>query len=40
MTKVLVLGGGGFIGSSLVRRLKSRGDFVRTANLKVPDFQE
>lgn len=40
MTKVLVFGGGGFIGSSLVRRLKSRGDFVRTADLKVPDFQE
>ena len=36
--KALVLGAGGFIGSHLVRRLKSEGYFVRGVDLKYPDF--
>lgn len=34
----LVLGGGGFIGSHLVRRLKTEGFWVRSVDLKVPEF--
>lgn len=34
----LVLGAGGFIGSHLVRRLKSEGFWVRGVDLKFPDF--
>jgi nucleoside-diphosphate-sugar epimerase len=36
--KILVLGGGGFIGNHMVQRLKSEGHFVRAADLKFPDF--
>jgi GDP-D-mannose 3', 5'-epimerase len=34
----LVLGGGGFIGSHLVKRLKREGFWVRAADLKRPEF--
>lgn len=36
--KALVLGGGGFIGSHLVKRLRAEGFWVRAADLKRPDF--
>jgi GDP-D-mannose 3',5'-epimerase len=36
--KVLVLGAGGFIGSHLVRKLKSEGCWVRGVDLKYPEF--
>lgn len=36
----LVCGGGGFIGSHLVKRLKSEGYFVRAADLKYPEFAQ
>jgi len=36
----LVLGGGGFIGSHMVQRLKSEGYWVRVVDLKKPDFSE
>ena len=36
----LVLGAGGFIGSHLVRRLKSEGFWVRAADLKKPEFSD
>lgn len=38
MKTALVLGAGGFIGSHLVKRLKSEGMFVRGVDLKNPDF--
>src|SRR5919204_3480030 len=38
MRTALVLGAGGFIGSHLVRRLKSEGYFVRGVDLKLPEF--
>ena len=38
MHTALVLGGGGFIGSHLVRRLKQEGYFVRAVDLKLPEF--
>jgi nucleoside-diphosphate-sugar epimerase len=38
MKKALVLGAGGFIGSHLVRRLKSEGCYVTGVDLKHPDF--
>src|SRR5205085_7414144 len=38
MRTALVLGGGGFIGSHLVRRLKQEGYFVRAVDLKRPEF--
>src|SRR5512145_1086393 len=34
----LVLGGGGFIGSHLVKRLKAESFWVRSADLKKPEF--
>lgn len=41
MSKVaLVCGAGGFIGSHLVRRLKSEGMWVRGVDLKYPEFNE
>lgn len=41
MTKLaLVLGAGGFIGSHLVKRLKSEGFWVRGVDLKYPEFAE
>lgn len=38
MKKALVLGAGGFIGSHMVKRLKSDGHWVRGIDLKIPDF--
>jgi len=38
MKKALVCGAGGFIGSHLVKRLKSEGYFVRGVDLKKPQF--
>jgi GDP-D-mannose 3',5'-epimerase len=38
MKKALVLGGGGFIGSHMVKRLKSEGFWVRAVDLKFPEF--
>lgn len=40
MNKALVCGAGGFIGSHLVKRLKSDGYWVRGVDLKLPDFSE
>ena len=40
MKKSLVLGGGGFIGSHMVNRLKSEGFWVRAVDLKYPEFSE
>ena len=36
----LVLGAGGFIGSHMVKRLKSEGYWVRGVDLKKPEFSE
>ena len=38
MRSALVCGAGGFIGSHIVRRLKSEGFWVRGADLKLPEF--
>jgi nucleoside-diphosphate-sugar epimerase len=38
MKKALVLGGGGFIGSHMVNRLKSENFWVRSVDLKYPEF--
>ena len=38
MKSALVLGAGGFIGSHMVRRLKSEGYKVRGVDLKYPEF--
>ena len=38
MKKALVCGGGGFIGSHLVKRLKREGYWVRAVDLKRPEF--
>ena len=38
MKKALVLGAGGFIGSHLVKKLKSEGYWVRGVDLKLPEF--
>lgn len=38
MKKALVLGGGGFIGSHMVNRLKKEGFWVRAVDLKYPEF--
>ena len=40
MKKCLVLGAGGFIGSHMVKRLKSEGSWVRGVDLKKPDFSK
>jgi GDP-D-mannose 3',5'-epimerase len=40
MKTALVLGAGGFIGSHMVKRLKSEGYFVRGVDLKHPDFSK
>lgn len=40
MKKALVLGAGGFIGSHLVKRLKSEGYWVRGVDLKLPEFSK
>lgn len=36
----IVLGGGGFIGSHLVKRLKSKGYWVRAVDLKKPEYSD
>ncbi len=38
LRKILVCGAGGFIGSHLVKRLKSEGFWVRGVDLKLPEF--
>ena len=38
--KALVLGAGGFIGSHMVKRLKSEGYWVRGVDLKYPEFSD
>lgn len=40
MKKALVCGAGGFIGSHLVKRLKSEGYFVRGVDVKYPEFSK
>lgn len=40
MKTALVCGGGGFIGSHLVKRLKNEGYWVRAVDLKYPEFEE
>lgn len=40
MKNALVLGGGGFIGSHLVKHLKKEGFWVRSVDLKYPEFSE
>jgi len=37
---ILVLGGGGFIGSHMVKRLKEEGHWVQVCDLKYPEFEE
>lgn len=38
MKKILILGGGGFIGGHLAKRLKSEGNFVRIVDLKHHEY--
>jgi len=38
MERILVTGGGGFIGSHMARRLHSEGHFVRVADIKYDDY--
>jgi GDP-D-mannose 3',5'-epimerase len=38
MKRALVLGGGGFIGNHLVKRLKNKGYTVAAVDLKYPEF--
>ena len=38
MKKVLVLGGGGFIGGHLAKRLKAEGHFVRIVDIKPHEY--
>lgn len=40
MKKILVLGGGGFIGSHLVKKLKTDENYVRVVDLKYPEFSK
>lgn len=40
MKRALVCGAGGFIGSHLVKRLKSEGYWVRGVDLKLPEYDE
>lgn len=38
--KILVLGGGGFIGSHLVKRMTAEGNYVRVCDLKKPEYSK
>tara|TARA_R110000868_G_scaffold5867_5_gene34226 strand:- start:4263 stop:5291 length:1029 start_codon:yes stop_codon:yes gene_type:complete len=38
MKNILVLGGGGFIGSYLVKQLKNEGNYVKVCDLKYPEY--
>jgi nucleoside-diphosphate-sugar epimerase len=40
MKKILILGGGGFIGGHLAKRLKNEGNFVRVVDLKQHEYFE
>ena len=40
MEKILITGGGGFIGSHLARTLKQQGNFVRIADIKFDDYMK
>ena len=40
MKKAVVMGAGGFIGSHMVKRLKSEGYWVRGVDLKKPEFSD
>lgn len=40
LKKILILGGGGFIGGSLAKKLKNDGHFVRVADIKNHEFME
>jgi GDP-D-mannose 3',5'-epimerase len=40
MKRALVCGAGGFIGSHLVKRLKSEGYWVRGADQKLPEYSD
>ena len=40
MKTALVLGAGGFIGSHMVKRLRSEGYWVRGVDIKYPEFSE
>ncbi len=39
MSRVLITGGGGFIGSHLAKRLKADGHWVRAVDLKLPEWE-
>ncbi len=40
MDRILVTGGGGFIGSHLAKKLKQQGNFVRIADIKFDDYMK
>jgi len=40
MKNALVLNAGGFIGSHLVKRLKTEGFWIRGVDLKYPEFSD
>ena len=40
MKKAIVLGGGGFIGNHLIKRLQSEDFWVRGVDLKFPEFSK
>ena len=40
MKKILILGGGGFIGGNLAKKLKSEGNWVRIVDLKKHEYFE
>lgn len=39
MSRILVTGGGGFIGHHLIKRLKAEGHYVRAADIKLPEYE-